>query len=110
VGQPEYTLSDVGSSDDDGPPLILTFTHKPSFAVRARARSAKIDGCCGISQVLQVQTYSGEPFTPCKLAASLLANKDCRFADADKALKNWPEVPIVFDSKLFSCNRKGLTR
>ena len=92
----------MGCSEDDGFPSLLISTHNPSFADLARARSANIDGCCGISQVLQVQTYSGEPVSPCKFACNLLAKADWRAALADEALEDRPEVSLVVGASLLS--------
>jgi hypothetical protein len=93
----------VWLSDDDSLPRFLIATHNPSFADLARARTAKIDGCCGISQGLQVQTYSGEPVSPCKFARNLLTKECWRSMLADKAFKGGPEVTLVCGAKLLSC-------
>jgi hypothetical protein len=106
ICDPVESLSDVGCPDDDG---FNISTMSPSFAVLARARSAKIEGCDGITHCLQVQTYSGEPFFPCNLACHLLAKDRWRSALADKALKDWPEVPLVVGSCLLSCGTEWLT-
>jgi hypothetical protein len=74
----------------------------PSFSFLARARSAKIDGCDGISHCLQVHTYSGEPLLPCNLACNLLAKDDCRAALLNKVAEHGPEVSLVVGACLLA--------
>jgi hypothetical protein len=62
VGHPEQALSDMR---------------------RTRARSAQIGGPDGISQMLQVSAYSGEPFTSVS-ARNLLAKDHSRRALGDE--------------------------
>jgi hypothetical protein len=61
---------------------------------RSDARSAQIGGPDFILQRLQVIAYSGEPFTS-KAACNLLSKHDWRTALGDKAIKVWPEMPLV---------------
>ena len=61
---------------------------------RSDARSAQIGGPDFILQRLQVIAYSGEPFTS-KAACNLLSKDDWRSALGDKAIKRWPEMPLV---------------
>jgi hypothetical protein len=61
---------------------------------RADARSAQIGGPDGISQLFQVNSYSGEPFAPIA-ARNLLSKHRCRSALGDEAQKSGPKMPLV---------------
>jgi len=56
---------------------------------RTDARSAQIGGPDGISQVFQVNTYSGEPFTSI-FALNLFSKADWRMALGDEPMKSGP--------------------
>jgi hypothetical protein len=79
-----------------------------SYVRRADARSRQIGGPDGISQVLQVSAYSGEPFSP-KAARNLLSKDRCRTALGDEAVKSGPEVSFVGMAASLSRARKRLT-
>jgi hypothetical protein len=76
---------------------------------RADARSRQIGAPDGISQVLQVNAYSGEPFTPI-FARNLLSKDDWRPALGDECVKSGPEVSFVGMALALSRARKRLTR
>jgi len=61
---------------------------------RADARSRQIGGPDGISQVLQISAYSGEPFAAI-LARNLLSKDRCRAALGDEAVKSGPEMSSI---------------
>jgi len=75
---------------------------------RADARSRQIGTPDGISQVLQVSAYSGEPFTSI-LARNLLSKDRWRAALGDECVKSGPEVSAIGMTKPASCARKRLT-
>ena len=75
---------------------------------RADARSRQIGGPDGISQVLQVSAYSGEPFASI-LARNLLSKDRWRAADFDESVPSGPEVPLIGVSLVQTSARKRLT-
>jgi len=75
---------------------------------RTDARSREIGGPDGISQVLQVSAYSGEPFTSI-LARNLFSKHRCRAALGDETVKSGPEVALVGMASLLASDRKRLT-
>lgn len=102
VGHPVKPLPDVRVSDDDALPRLRIATHNPSFTDLARARSAKIGGPEGISQCFKVQTYSGEPVSPCKFARNLFSKDAWRVALPDEFKEHGGEVSLVVGAELLS--------
>ncbi len=75
---------------------------------RSRARSAQIGGPEGISQVFQVSTNSGEPFTSI-LARNLLSKDFWKSQLGDEIVKSGPEVSFVGMALVRARARKRLT-
>jgi hypothetical protein len=86
VGHPVQPLPDVGSAD---------------------ARSAQIGGPNGKTQVFQVSTYSGEPFTSI-LARNLLSKDDWRLTLGDEPFESGPQVALVSNPLAFACRGERL--
>lgn len=75
---------------------------------RTDPRSAQIGGPDGISKVLQVKTYSGEP-VEASAPRNLLAKDRWRAALRDEAPHLWPEVALVGGAPAFSGDAERLT-
>ena len=60
----------------------------------ADARRCKIGSPDGISERLQVSTYSGQPVSAID-ARNLLSKEDCRAALGDELVKSGPEMALV---------------
>jgi hypothetical protein len=76
---------------------------------RADARSAQIGSPHGMTQVFQVNAYSGEPFTSSR-ARNLFSKDRCRLELADEMEKGRPEMPLILKPKIFACRAERLTR